>query len=215
MQIRKLFILLFLSLSTFVMGQVRMNNLIEDIPFEILPGMNKELLGELSLGHGQEDTLKVKNIFTGTTCIDSISNDFVKIISSDVVETQIRLLFFKDSTYIISVVKTFNEPVKESTISFYSKTWKPLEDNFMLPNINKPEELLEDFIFQPDTMKTQRFLELTKYIEPVIINADFSKQNVLSLNLSIPLMPSDEIDSLKTILRKKEFLWDGKNFMPL
>ncbi len=214
MLLRTFFLFLLMATSIVAMPQKTMNDLIRKIPQEILPGLDSEQLFELSMGRTLEDTIRVKNSLNGITTVDSISDDFVKITSSDVTQIGVRLLTRNDSSKIICVVKTFLKPIKESQVSFYDKDFGPILEDFNLPNISSPTTLLETFTFQSDSITKEKYLELLNLIDPVIINADYSDVSSINYEISFPLTASDKKDELQAILRKKSYRWNGQDFEP-
>ncbi len=215
MFLRTFFLFLLMATSIIAMPQKTMNDLIRRIPQEILPGLDGEQLVELAMGRTPDDTIRVKNSLNGITTVDSISDDFVKISSSNITQIQVRLLTRNDSSKIICVVKSFLKPIKESQVSFYDNDFDQVQENFNLPDISSPTTLLETFTFQTDSITKEKYLELLNLIDPVIINADYSDATSINYEISFPLTASDKKDELQAILRKKSYRWNGQDFEPM
>lgn len=197
-------------------AQQTIKEIIGNMPESIIPYINDDQRAELQKFTGEKDTVKIKNVFNGTTSIDTISSNFAKISMSKVADMQLRLLPTSDSTQIICTIKTVNSPLKESSIRFYSTDWQPINSTFGLPENTDADSLINMFVQKPDTITEEKLTEFTKlrnYIEPVIIYADFkSKDNIITFNLSIPFVPKDKLNELKAITKKISFKWDGQNF---
>ncbi len=193
-------------------AKTSISDVLGSIPKEIIPSLNDEQRSELLLNRETNDSLEIKNMLDGFTSIDSIAPDFVKISASKALELQIRLLPYNDSTQIICLVKTYTTPMLESSVSFYNTDWSALSTDFDLPNPNDPDALFSSFIQRPDTMQEETFNDLCKFIEPVVINADFSKNTTISYNLTLPLTSNDKTEELKAIIKPLFFKWNGDNF---
>ena len=62
-------------------------------------------------------------------------------------------------------------------------------------------------------MSVQRFNELKKTVEPVMISGRLSsKNNSLTLSLSKPLLNKDEKKALDVVLQQVTLVWNGKTF---
>lgn len=97
------------------------------------------------------------NMGTGTQ-LDTVTDNFMRLHTSDIKVVELRLMRWKSDT-IIAVVETVETPVKDSRITFYNKHWyrlreiKPFKmptlDDFILPTVKKDKrrELLEGIPF--------------------------------------------------------------------
>ncbi|MCD8297668.1 MAG: DUF3256 family protein [Prevotella sp.] len=209
---RKLFFITFMVFCLSSTAKISISDVLCTIPKDIIPSLNDEQHSELLLNRETNDSLKIKNMLDGFTSIDSIAPDFVKISVSMALDLQIRILTCNDSTQIICLVKTYTTPMLESMVSFYNTDWSTLHKNFDLPSANNPDALLASFIQRPDTMQVQTFNNLCKFIEPVVISADFSENANFYYNLTIPPTSNDKTDELKAIIKPQIFKWNGDNF---
>jgi hypothetical protein len=101
------------------------------------------------------------------------------------------------------MVTTFLAPEAESKVEFFSSDWKQLPTNnyYTAPSA-------EAFWFKPDTITTERFKELKKYISPVMVEARLSESdNTLTLTLSRPLLDKDDKKMLDAVLAPVKFNW--------
>lgn len=207
------FIFILLCGTTATTAQTSIKEIIGNIPEEIIPYVNSDQKNELLEFTRKKDSVKIKNIFNGTTSIDTICSNFAKISTNRAAELQLILLPANDSTQIICMVKTLKSPVKESTIKFYHTNWQPIDSTFGLPDNSSADSLLNMFVHKPDTMTEERFNILRNYIEPVMMYADLKNtDNTITLNLSLPLIQKDSYNELKAIIKKISFKWDGQKF---
>ncbi|MBR1726828.1 MAG: DUF3256 family protein [Muribaculaceae bacterium] len=98
------------------------------------------------------------NNMAGTSQIDTITNEYLRIQVSDAKTVELRLMQWKSDT-IIAVIETVKTPVKDSRITFYNKHWyalkeikpfkMPTMDDFILPTVKKSQrrELLQQIAF--------------------------------------------------------------------
>lgn len=98
------------------------------------------------------------NNMAGTSQIDTITNEYLRLQVSDAKTVEMRLMRWKSDT-IIAVVETVETPVKDSRITFYNKHWYQLKEikpfkmptmqDFMLPIVKKDKrkELMQQIAF--------------------------------------------------------------------
>mgnify|MGYP003457525020 FL=1 len=104
------------------------------------------------------------------------------------------------------MVTTCYGPEADSNIRFYDTKWNPLPIVVKMPSV-------DNFFQRPDTMSVQRFNELKKTVEPVMISGRLSsKNNSLTLSLSKPLLNKDEKKALDVVLQQVTLVWNGKTF---
>jgi len=206
-------------------AQVTMKKVIGELPEQIAPYLNAAQRAELAHdaelrlankqgGTAEQDTmLVVKNVLEGKTGVDSISDDFVRIVLTEATDLQVRLLPYSDSTNVFCVVKTICVPMKESEVTFYDESWKKIDSAFGLPNSTDVDGLLDMFVLRPDTMNEDEYNELRSWLDPVVFNVDASKADgCLRFELGVPVVPSDKKETIKAILRPILFKWNGKCF---
>lgn len=212
----KRLMLVFFTLASALLAnaQISINDIISKIPNEIAPYLNNEQKTELGKFAGNNDTIAVKNMLNGTTTIDSINSSYARIKLSNTSDIQIKLLPLNDSSQVICVIKTLKKPVADSKIMFYTAGWERINNNFGLPiNDTTPTKILDELTASPDTMSSTRFIELRNLLEPVIMSAEFiDEDNVIKFSLSLPLLNSEEKESVRSIVKQKSFKWDGEIF---
>lgn len=206
-------IIIMLFYVSAITAQTTIRNILGNMPENMTPYLNASQRAEIIKFTESKDSIKVKNSLNGTTSVDTLNDNFIKISLNEAASMQMKLLPLNDSTQIICTVKTIKTPIPESTIKFYTTEWFPIDSTFNLPETDKPDTMIELLSQRPDTMSEQRFNELRNYIEPVIISAEISNDdNIITYNLSLPLMPGDKSDELKAIIKKKSFKWNGDKF---
>jgi len=71
--------------------------------------------------------------------------------------------------------------------------------------------MLDCLTARPDTMSNDRYDELRRKIEPVIVSIDIANSGSdFTYRLSLPLLNKKEQDEMKAIIKQKSFNWGGK-----
>lgn len=204
--------------SITVGAQITLRDVWLSMPDEMIPYLNKNLrlehLDFVDMGVKSE----VNNQMNGICLMDTLTDDYTHITLTPSSYLELRLLPVNDSTKIICVVKTLTVQAQESDIRFYDIEWKPLIDTFGLNEMKNQDgndalKLKTSFIHRPDTMSIERFEELSKLVDPVMLSAKFDlEEPVLTFALSPALATKEEKGQLKSILRHRRFRWNGNSF---
>ena len=182
--------------SITVGAQITLRDVWLSMPDEMIPYLNKN----------------------GICLMDTLTDDYTHITLTPSSYLELRLLPVNDSTKIICVVKTLTVQAQESDIRFYDIEWKPLIDTFGLNEMknqdgNDASKLKTSFIHRPDTMSIERFEELSKLVDPVMLSAKFDlEEPVLTFALSPALATKEEKGQIKSILRHRRFKRNGNSF---
>lgn len=222
MLLKRLNIIILLVCAPILVGaQISLRDVWLSMPDGMIPYLNKNLrlehLDFVDMGVKSE----VNHQLNGVSVMDTLTADYTHITLSKSSSLELRLLPVNDSTKIICVVRTFKAPAEESEIRFYDTDWNLLTDDYGLEKIKNQDNtdtefLLSSFVQRPDTLSTERFEELCKLIEPVMVSASFDvAEPVLTFRLSVPLAVPDDREQLKSILRPRRFKWDGKVFVEI
>lgn len=222
MLLKRLNIIILLVCAPILVGaQISLRDVWLSMPDGMIPYLNKNLrlehLDFVDMGVKSE----VNHQLNGVSVMDTLTADYTHITLSKSSSLELRLLPVNDSTKIICMVRTFKAPAEESEIRFYDTDWNLLTDDYGLEKIKNrdntdTEFLLSSFVQRPDTLSTERFEELCKLIEPVMVSASFDvAEPVLTFRLSVPLAVPDDREQLKSILRPRRFKWDGKVFVEI
>lgn len=187
-------------------AQKSMRDVFLSMPDSISTGLNGGLRKELVDYVGMGAEAKVRNLFQGTTFLDSINDEYASLRLNGAATMQMRL--FRDSALgdsAVCVVKTFMAPEAESEVRFYSLDWKPKEAPCWMPVLDAGCTVYE-FAERPDTMSVERFEELCKMVEPVMVAAELSsEEEYIKFTLSTPLLNSEEEREVKAVLFPKKY----------
>ena len=219
MFLKRLNIIILLVCAPILVGaQISLRDAWLSMPDRMIPYLNKNLrlehLDFVDMGVKSE----VNHQLNGVSVMDTLTADYTHVTLSNSFSLELRLLPVNDSTKIICMVKTFKAPAEESEIHFYDSKWNQLAGDYGLEQIKNQDNtdvdvLLSNFIQKPDTMTSERFEELSKLIEPVMVYASFDvSEPILTFKLSIPLATPDDREQVNSILRPRRFKWDGGQF---
>lgn len=102
--------------------------------------------------------IQASNNMGNDTRLDTVTDNFLRVHTSDAKILELRLMQWKNDT-IIAVLETVETPVKDSRITFYNKHWvrlkeikpfkMPTMEDFILPTVKKDKrkEILESIAF--------------------------------------------------------------------
>ena len=65
---------------------------------------------------------------------------------------------------------------------------------------------------RPDTMAVERYDELVRFFDPVMISAVMTPDNDLIFQLSTPMVTKEEKKQLDAILLQKKLKWNRQRF---
>ena len=211
----KRFLILLVScvLTSFVQAQVSMRDVWLSMPDSIVPYLNRSLRMEHLDFVNMHVKSEVKNLLHENGVLDTLTNDFASYYLPQSSSLELKLLTAADSSQVICMVKTVMAPEAESEVKFFNTSWQPLVDDYGLPLHLSEGEILKQFTHQPADMTNDRFDELCKMIDPVMLSASLSATSpVITLCLSTPVLTKQELDEVSVIAKQISFKWDGIRF---
>lgn len=183
------------------------------MPDSILPYLNKNLRTEHVDFVDMHVKSEVKNLLHENGVLDTLTNDFAAYYLPQSSTFEMKLLTKTDSTQIICMVKTVKAPEAESEIRFFDTLWNPIAADFGLPLHVSEGDILKQFTNKPSDMADNRFEELSKMIDPVMLSASLDVSSpVITLRLSTPVLTKQEKDDVSVIAKQISFKWDGTIF---
>lgn len=175
------------------------------MPDSLVPCLDRNLRQELVELYDMGVKAEVKNLLDGNTAIDTLTSYGLTLRLNQVATMQIGLLPAKGGAdTLLCVVRTVWGPEPESTVGLYDRQWH-LRGRVDIENIQ--------LVQRPDSMGEQRFAELSRMIEPRMVQATFNGQTQeIVLQQSLPLVSDDEKKLLKSILVQRKLKWEGNKF---
>lgn len=136
------------------------------------------------------------NNMGGTTQIDTLTDNFLRVHTSQALTVELRMMQWKRDT-ILAVIETVATPVADSRITFYNKHWYRLSEikPFRMPT-------LDDFIV-PGASKAQR-RQVLEGIKFALIELRFGGDNFEQLTARHGLaefLSKEEWEPLRPLLR--------------
>ena len=190
------------ALASIVHAQVSMRDVWLSMPDSILPYLNKNLRTEHVDFVDMHVKSEVKNLLHENGVLDTLTNDFAAYYLPQSSTLEMKLLTKADSTQMICMVKTVKAPEAESEIRFFDTLWNPIATDFGLPLHVSEGDILKQFTIKPSDMTDNRFEELSKMIDPVMLSASLDISSpVITLRLSTPVLTKQEKDDVSVIAR--------------
>ena len=210
---RVLILLISCVLTSFVEAQVSMRDVWLSMPDSIVPYLNRSLRMEHLDFVNMHVKSEVKNLLHENGVLDTLTNDFAAYYLPQSSSLELKLLTKADSTQVICMVKTVMAPEAESEIRFFDSSWRLLADDYGLPVHASDVEILKQFTNKPSDMTDNRFEELCKMIDPVMLSASLNVSSpVITLCLSTPVLTKQEKEDVSVIAKQISFKWDGTTF---
>lgn len=188
-----------------------LSNVIMSMPKEIILPISDDQK-ELLLDAKNKDTVIVQNTLNGDVERLSISSDFIKLKTSDIGTTQIKLLPLINNSYIVGVIQTVCDSlVCDSQIRFYTTDWKPLDNQSIISKRNK-----DIFIQSTVDRSSQVFKNAYAALDMTPVELKFSPNNQ-SLELVYNIegyLSVDDYKLIKPYLITKPIIlnWDKSSF---
>lgn len=128
-------ILLFSILLSLSANAQNINSVFVSMPDSLSPLLTKVNRQDFAdfLSSGMKAV--VKNRFGGQSEMLKLTDDYLKLKTTEASSEEMKLLPLNDSVNVVCVVKTYNGPAEDSQVYFYSTDWKelPLRNFISLP----------------------------------------------------------------------------------
>ena len=153
---------------------------------------------------------KVTNSLNGTSRMDQMNDQFLSLTLNEASKVQMRLLpvseLVDSMRQIICIVRTLGTKARESSASFYSCSWRPLELSI------KGLVGVDDVLARPESMSMERFQELKNMLLPYMFWAELSEaDDTLTMGISDPDITLDDMEDMNAIKRLIVLKWsDGR-----
>ena len=158
--------------------------------------------------------LDVRNLLKGSTLVDTLTADFISVKLNKSASLQMKLLP-RESDTLVCVVKTFCGPAADSSISFFTTRWQPVGTSMFCDSVSPLAQPVDCFLQRPDTMSVERFSELSLQFEPRLLSIEMpvsGEELSIELQPALPV-PSSLAASLKQLIKRRNFKWNGKMFI--
>lgn len=204
-------IIIFILFALGLFAQDSINAVILSMPNKIIDGL--EAAQKDLLVSNPEDTAVVTistNIYPEMKRT-SISDNYVRIQTSEVGDVQIKLLPLINDSRIICVVTSVCGQICDSEIAFYTTDWKPIETSTLFPDIKIKSFIKPDADINSDAYKNAiSVLD----INPVKITLSANDDNLtLEYDIKRYLAESDYVKLESFLIKEPVYLyWDKVSF---
>ena len=205
---RFLAIVAFLGAFLGASAQRQMKDFILTMPDSLVKYLNSTKRTEMVDFYFMGVKAETFNLLSEGTVLDSLTADHADIRLNESARMQLHLLPRENGDTVVCMVRTFLGEAPESTFAFYDSNWKSLERKGFLPEVD-PMSL----IHRPDTMTVERYEELLRLVDPLMVAAEITPADgALTFSLSTPMTTKKEREALQDILVQRKLKWDGKSF---
>lgn len=196
-----LFVLLMLPVAAFCQSvSVYFEIIPESHLLQIESNRRKDLIDMKKAGQ----KAMVPNRLGGNSELTDLTDDYLKIQTSENATFEMKLYSLKNDEQVIAVINTVCAPVCDSEISFYTTTWQPLPlEKF----IDMPK--VEDFAKADVDKTSDAFIQTIHSVDMTLVKLTFSSSSEKGLIASqsfADYMPDDIAKTLPNYLNDTLFI---------
>ena len=185
------------------LAQRTMRDFVITMPDSLVEYLNKTKRTEMVDFYDMGVKAETVNLLQGSTVLDSLTGTFADISVNKSQRMQLALLPLHEADTLICMVNSFLGEAPESEVHFFNTQWMPMPSNDFLDEVTS-SQLLQ----RPDTMAVERYDELVRFFDPVMISAVMTPDNDLIFQLSTPMVTKEEKKQLDAILLQKKLKWN-------
>ncbi len=189
------------------MAQRTMRDFIITMPDSLVEYLNKTKRTEMVDFYDMGVKAETFNLLQGSTVLDSLTNTFADISVNKSQRMQLALLPLHEADTLICMVNSFLGEAPESEVHFFNTQWMPMPSKDFLDEVTA-SQLMQ----RPDTMDVERYDELVRFFDPVMIAAVMTPDSNLIFQLSTPMVTTEEKKQLDAIMLQKKFKWNRQRF---
>ena len=189
------------------MAQRTMRDFIITMPDSLVEYLNKTKRTEMVDFYDMGVKAETFNLLQGSTVLDSLTSTFADISVNKSQRMQLALLPLHEADTLICMVNSFLGEAPESEVHFFNTQWMPMPSKDFLDEVTA-SQLMQ----RPDTMDVERYDELVRFFDPVMIAAVMTPDSNLIFQLSTPMVTMEEKKQLDAIMLQKKFKWNRQRF---
>lgn len=149
----------------------------------------------------------VNDQMDGDTYIESMIDDYMKVVISSAATVEMRLVESNKGTIIV-VSTTYLLPAADSRIDFYDETWHPLDSRrYVVPPV------LDDLLVGVDK---KRRSEIESIVDFTLVSASLADVGTIVFTPSFDkYLPVEDYAAIKPYVRTSVvYRWNGKRYTP-
>lgn len=180
---RHLFISIAIFFTCAIQAQVRMDDVFRSMPDSLVPYLSENNRLDLIDFKNANMKAEVRNSQEGRSELVTLNDHYLDIALNAAHRMELRLLDVTEPVdscrYILCMVDTYGEEIKESTVRFFSLTWRQLDINRY---VTLPSEMFvatfhaenQELVITPSEYPERKAMEEQKEIElfPIKLNWD-------------------------------------------
>ena len=133
---RHILTLVLLLLGMNASAQHRMAELFLSMPDSLMPLLNEKLRKDVIDFYDNHMEAKVRNVFDEYVELQQLTDDYLRVQTSDRSRTELKLLHTADSTAIVALVRTVRSAASDSQVRFFTDQWQSLQwIRFPVPSV--------------------------------------------------------------------------------
>ena len=205
------FIVLSLFLTCAVEAQVKMRDVIKQMPDTLVPYLKQNARLDFIDFMDSDMKAEVNNRLEGKSEMTKLTEDFLEVKMSEQSTFQLKVLTKTDGTQLLCAVSTVCGPVCDSHIDFYTTDWQLLDANALLPKLPTLNNFLKPL--PEDASYTLR--DAFRQADLLLMKADLSADNsTLSFTLTTPEYMDAEAAKLLApyVVPTVTLQWNGESF---
>lgn len=197
--------LLFLSLTFQAQDLKSLYTAIPDSLSPLLTKVNRQDFGDFL---SSKMKAEVQNRFGKKSEMTQLTDDYLELKLTSVSRVEMKLLPVNDSTQVICVAKTYNGPVADTELAFYSTSWEklPTADFIELPQKD------DYFILPTSPEKTDSLNHLKAQADMHLQKAKLSDQSqTLQFTYTVPdYLEKTTAETIQAYLKKSPLCYEWK-----
>ena len=149
----------------------------------------------------------VRDQMDGETYIESMTDDYMKVVISSAATVEMRLVDSRQGKIIV-VSTTYTLPAADSRIDIYDETWNPLDSRHYVAM-----PVLDDLLVGVDK---KRRSEIESIVDFTLIGASLADADTIVFTPSFDkYLPDEDYDAIKPYVRTSVvYRWNGKRYTP-
>lgn len=183
------------------------------MPDDIITGLDAELRDRLVAD--PEDTIiaKVETPIYDNVKRLAISDNFISVRTSNIGNTQIKILPLINNSKIICVIKTVCDDICDSDVSFYTTDWEPISKSKLIPS---KEVLINRFLKENSETNTIEYKNAIASIDmlPIKFSLSAEEPNITASFDMKSYLSKDDYKLLQPYLKEEPIIliWDKASF---
>lgn len=208
---KRILISLLLFAATFApaSAQTGVGKLFAAMPDSLMPLVSPTVRDAIVHTYSGEGGTAHTDVFGHAVALDTLTNDYLRLTTSETSRLELRLLQTRDSVTLITAVSTVQAPVADSHIRFFNAQWQPIYWlEFPVPEVGAFLDEAPDSVAADMPRIREALAEL-----PLICIGAQAEAPRFTLTLSPDLLDREQKKTAIELLRTVVVAWDGEQFV--